>query len=92
MYNVIVWQLADRQYADRVLLYLFVGYAIFFIHLYIFRAIFNIPSFLRHQKVQIRLLEEIAKTQGVDSDKVQHIISETYGWDGTSQSTASKAQ
>ncbi len=65
--------------------YLCVMLIILFILLYIFRSIFNIPSFLRYQKAQIRLLEEIAKKQGVDDSKVQSIISESIGWETSNQ-------
>jgi hypothetical protein len=61
--------------------YFIIAFGVFLISLYIFRSIFNIPSFLRYQKAQIRLLEEIAKTQGVDQTKVQSIISESIGWE-----------
>lgn len=72
----------------RIFIAIVVLYIFFLIHLYIFRAIFKIPSFLKYQKAQVRLLEELAKTQGVDGTKVQSIISETYGWDGAPQNTA----
>jgi len=60
--------------------YFLVVYAIFFINLYIFRSIFNIPTFLEYQKAQIRLLEEISKRQAVVDKPVDGIVSETQGW------------
>ena len=89
MNNQILAQMGMRNdFASAVILYLFVSIIIFFIGLYIFRAVFNIPTFLRYQRTQIRLLEEMAKTQGVDNTKVQSIISENMGWEGTpTQST-----
>ena len=67
--------------ATTVIVYIAIVIALFLISLYIFRSIFNIPTFLRYQKAQIRLLEEIARHQGVDGAKVQSIISESSGWD-----------
>jgi hypothetical protein len=62
----------------NILLVVFlVGIVLFFISIYIIRAIFNIPSIIKLHKAQVRLLEEMAKTQGVDSQKVQTIMSET---------------
>ncbi|WP_259068730.1 hypothetical protein HDF24_07440 [Mucilaginibacter sp. X4EP1] len=71
----------------HALLFLVFGYGIFFAHLYIFRSIFNIPSFLRYQKAQVQLLEEMAKKQGVDNTKVANIITESFGWEGASKPT-----
>ena len=69
------------EFITRIIAGIAVFFGIFLINLYIFRAVFNIPSFLRYQRAQIRLLEEMAKTQGVDNTKVQSIISESMGWE-----------
>ncbi|HTD39181.1 MAG TPA: hypothetical protein VK671_01075 [Mucilaginibacter sp.] len=73
----------SSDFAAQMIIYLAVAIGIFLIGIYIFRSIFNIPSFLRYQRAQIRLLEEIAKKQGVDDAKVQNIISESVGWEGS---------
>ncbi|MGZ3846116.1 MAG: hypothetical protein ACXVBH_08665 [Flavisolibacter sp.] len=64
----------------ELFIYILIGIGAFLFLLYLFRSIFNIPSFLRYQKAQIRLLEEIAKKQGVEGATVQNIISESIGW------------
>lgn len=88
MYHPVLAQAGSNEFATQVIAYLAAAFGGFFISLYIFRAIFNIPTFLRYQKAQIRLLEEIAKTQGVDNKKVKHIISESVGWDTTNERQA----
>lgn len=51
---------------------------LFFIGIYIIRAVFNIPSIIKLHKAQVRLLEELTKSQpGADKAKVQTIMSET---------------
>lgn len=69
------------EFVMTMFMYFCVVVAVFFICIYIFRSVFNIPTFLRYQKAQIKLLEEIAKTQGVDGKKVQGIISESIEWE-----------
>ena len=81
MHTHVLAQGISKEFAFEVVLYFGIAFCILVVMLYLFRAIFNIPSFLRYQKAQIRLLEEIAKTQGVDNAKVESIVSETYGWD-----------
>jgi len=87
MFNALITQIESP--IDGILahafLFLIFGYGIFFAHLYIFRSIFNIPRFLRYQKAHLRLLEEMAKNQGVDSRKVANIITESEGWEGPNQ-------
>jgi hypothetical protein len=84
MYHHIVAQ-ASNGAVNIWVIYILVITVISFIFIFIFRAVLSIPSFLRYQKAQIRLLEEIAKTQGVDSTKVQSIISESIEWDSMKQ-------
>lgn len=84
MYSHILAQ-AGSTFTNTLFAYFMGLVIVFFIGLYIFRAVFNIPSFLRYQKAQIRLLEEIAKNQGVDSAKVQSIISESIEWESMKQ-------
>lgn len=83
----------QSDFARELLIYLTIAVGVFLTLLYTFRAIFNIPSFLRYQKAQIRLLEEIAKKQGVENTTVRSIISESQGWDAapsqSGQSTTS---
>jgi uncharacterized protein YybS (DUF2232 family) len=65
------------QFKQGILIAGFVFFVLFFIAVYIIRAIFNIPSILRLHKAQVRLLEQMAKQQGVDDKTVQTIISDT---------------
>jgi hypothetical protein len=52
----------------------FIGYGItFLVGIFITRAIFSIPKFLKLQQAQLQVLTEIAKQQGVKAD-VLHII------------------
>jgi len=88
MLNTIMAQM-PFDFTEGLVIAAFVIYAIFLLHLYIFRAIFNIPTFLQLQKTQIKLLREMAKTQGVDAVKVNNIISEIEGWETSTQSSAS---
>jgi hypothetical protein len=81
MLTTIFAQAVSDEFIFHVILYLALAFSIFVAILYLFRSIFNIPSFLRYQKAQIRLLEEIAKTQGVDGKTVEGIVSESQGWD-----------
>ena len=90
MLNTLLYQTEREEFITQLVLYLFCGFIGFIISVYIVRAIFNIPKFVRLQKAQVRLLEEIAKNQGVDGKTVQGIISETYGWDGAPQSATSQ--
>lgn len=62
-------------------IYMAVLFCFFLVCVYITRAIFCIPRFLRYQRAQIKLLEEIAKVQGVDNNKVQTIIRESIEWE-----------
>ena len=64
------------QFITAILIYLVVSFVIFLIAVYIVRAIFDLPRIVRLQKAQVRLLEEIAKAQGVEGGKVSSIISE----------------
>lgn len=61
-------------------IYIVVLIMVSFVFILAFRAVLSIPTFLRYQKAQIKLLQEIAKTQGVDGTKVQGIISESIEW------------
>jgi len=81
MFSHVFAQAGGNPFPYQVVMYPALAFGAFVATLYLFRSIFNIPSFLRYQKAQIRLLEEIAKIQGVDGTKVQSIISETHGWD-----------
>jgi hypothetical protein len=85
---MIIAQGYNNQTDFQVLLYILIPIGVFFGGLYIFRSIFNIPSFLRYQKAQIRLLEQIAKKQGVEDSKLESIISEAHGWDSAPTSAA----
>jgi hypothetical protein len=82
MYRPFLASYDNNDFAGIVALCVICAIALFFISLFIFRSIFNIPSFLRYQRAQMKLLEEIAKQQGVDGTKVQSIVSETIGWEG----------
>ncbi len=41
--------------------------------IYITRLIFSIPKFLKYQRMQVLLLAELAKIQGVDTDRIEKI-------------------
>ena len=62
---------------QALIIYGFLGVVGFFIVIYLIRAIFNIPTMVRLQRAQVRLLEEMAKKQGVEEEKVKTIIAET---------------
>lgn len=53
---------------------IFIG---FLISVYIIRAIFDIPTIVRMHKAQVRLLEQIAKQQGVEEKIISTIITES---------------
>jgi hypothetical protein len=69
------------DFLKLLVIYLAVLFGLFLVCVYITRAIFCIPRFLRYQRAQIKLLEEIAKVQGVDNKKVQTIIKESIEWE-----------
>jgi hypothetical protein len=74
------------QFYSALFIYFLVSIVCFLIAVYIVRAIFDLPKIVRMHKAQVRLLEEIAKNQGVEGTKVSSIISEsqiheTVGWD-----------
>jgi len=61
------------------------AYIIFFIistalSVLVIRTLFSIPHILRNQRVQTRLLAEIARKHGVDSKDVEEILSEKVGF------------
>ena len=87
MFNAIITQIESpiEGILAHGFIFLIVAYGLFIANLYIFRSIFNIPRFLRCQKAQLRILEEIAKNQGVDNTKIANIISESDGWSVSSQ-------
>jgi len=61
--------------ADNVFLYI-IGYIIaFVVAVFVTRAIFSIPKFLRLQTAQLEILMEIAKQQGVNADVLLKIHS-----------------
>jgi hypothetical protein len=61
---------------DTIILYL-VLYAIgFLISVIIMRAIFSIPTIIKNQKAQTRLLAEIALQQGIEKTTVNRILNE----------------
>ena len=78
MLNFILLQAGGLSLGDnfyfRIFIAIVVLYIFFFIHVYIFRAIFKTPSFLKYQKAQVPLLEELAKTQGVEASKFKALF------------------
>ena len=62
-------------------LYFLAMFVVFLILVFITRLIFAIPTFLRYQKAQIRLLEEMAKKQGVEESAVKSIIKDSIEWE-----------
>ena len=80
MLHTLLYESEHDQFVMEVIMYLMGGFVGFIVSVYIVRAIFNIPKFIKLQSAQMRLLEEIAKHQGVDSATVRGIISETAGW------------
>jgi hypothetical protein len=59
--------------SDNAIPYIF-GYIIaFIIAVFVTRAIFSIPKLLKYQRMQILLLAEMAKAQGVDLERIEKI-------------------
>jgi hypothetical protein len=59
--------------SDNVIPYI-LGYMIaFIIAVFVTRAIFSIPKLLKYQRMQILLLAELAKAQGVDPERIEKI-------------------
>ncbi len=83
MFNLVVAQISDNPLLNSLVIYFIARtlYSLFIICVYIVRAVFDIPRIVRLHKAQVRLLEEIAKNQGVDGTKVKSIITERNGWD-----------
>jgi len=51
-----------------------IGYIVaFIIAIFITRAIFSIPKLLKYQRMQVLLLAELAKVQGVDAERIEKI-------------------
>jgi len=65
------------EFRGLLLIFCVVCIVLFFVGIYIIRSVFNIPSIIRLHKAQVRLLEEMAKSQGVEQKTVDTIISET---------------
>jgi hypothetical protein len=58
---------------NEIMVYI-IGYTLaFIIAVFITRAIFSIPMFLKCQRMQILLLAEIAKANGVDDERIEKI-------------------
>ncbi|MEO8886668.1 MAG: hypothetical protein ABI367_11435 [Mucilaginibacter sp.] len=75
-----------NDFQSALIIYFLVLIAVILVLIFITRLIFAIPTFLRYQRGQIRLLEEIAKKQGVEEKTVKNIISESIEWESASQS------
>jgi len=59
--------------SDNAIPYI-LGYIIaFIIAVFVTRAIFSIPKLLKYQRMQILLLAELAKAQGVDPERIEKI-------------------
>jgi hypothetical protein len=69
------------EFYTQLFMYFAIGFVCFLITVFIVRWIFNIPSILRYHRAQIKLLEQMAKNQGVDGAKVQKIITESEIWE-----------
>jgi hypothetical protein len=67
----------DDKVSYLLLFCIVISIILFIISVYVVRLIFNIPGIVRLHKAQVRLLEQMAKTQGVDSEIVEGIITET---------------
>jgi hypothetical protein len=66
------------EFVKTMVIWGIVMFVLFLIGIYIVRAVFNIPSILKLHKAQVRLLEELAKSQpGTDQEKVKTIMTET---------------
>jgi len=58
---------------DNAIFYI-IGYVIaFVVGVFITRAIFSIPKLLKYQRMQVLLLAELAKAQGVDTERIEKI-------------------
>ena len=66
----------SSDFYTTMAIYCFVMFCLFLISMYIVRAIFNIPTIVRSHKAQVKLLQEIAKKQGVEQTAIQSIITE----------------
>jgi hypothetical protein len=63
----------SQEFKQAILWYSVICIVIFFVFIYIIRAVFKIPTIVRCHKAQVKLLEEIAKNQGVDPATIQSI-------------------
>ena len=61
--------------SDDIILFVFCYAVAFLIAVFITRAIFSIPTFLKLQKAQLQVLTEIAIKQGVKSEVLRTIHS-----------------
>ncbi|MFI5138533.1 MAG: hypothetical protein ACHQIM_11970 [Sphingobacteriales bacterium] len=58
---------------ENAIIYL-LGYGIgIVIVIFVTRLIFSIPTFLKYQRMQVLLLAELAKIQGVDTERIEKI-------------------
>lgn len=62
---------------NELLVATLLGYGIVFvIGIFITRAIFSIPKFLRIKEAELKILSEIAIKNGVEPDKISGIINQ----------------
>ncbi|MBB5397180.1 hypothetical protein [Mucilaginibacter sp. AK015] len=66
-----------NEFNKAMIMYGIVLFGIFLVLVAITRLIFAIPRFLRYQRAQLKLLEQIAKSQGVEEKKVNDIMSKS---------------
>lgn len=66
-----------NEFTKAMIMYGLVLLGIFLVLVSITRLIFAIPRFLRYQRAQLKLLEQIAKSQGVEETKVERIMSQS---------------
>ncbi|MGY3214571.1 hypothetical protein [Mucilaginibacter sp. HD30] len=68
----------EQSYFSSLALYMFIA---FIAGIVVTRLIFSIPRFLRYQRAQIKLLELMAKRQGVDEAPISQIIKDSIEWE-----------
>jgi hypothetical protein len=77
---------------DAFLMYLLYAVA-FIVSIFITRAIFSIPKFLRYQRAQIKLMALVAHQNGIAEERIQKILRESDGsTDETSLEFVNKAR
>jgi hypothetical protein len=67
----------ENSYFLTLGIYIFIA---FIAGIVVTRLVLSIPRFLRYQRAQIKLLELMAKRQGVDEAPISQIIKDSIDW------------